>query len=66
MVAPAADEPAKGGTLTMLTPLEKLQHLDPQLIYTGEDASFAQSWWQRQLVVVQGQLGPERGSHARG
>lgn len=43
--------PVKGGTLTMLSPLEKLQHLDPQLIYTGEDASFAQSWWQRQLVV---------------
>lgn len=44
-------EPRSGGTLTMLTPLEKLQHLDPQMIYTGEDASFAQSWWQRQLVV---------------
>ena len=43
--------PVKGGTLTMLTPLEKLQHLDPELIYTGEDASFSQSWWQRQLVV---------------
>ncbi len=45
------NEPVKGGTLTMLTPLEKLQHLDPQLVYTGEDASFSQSWWQRQLVV---------------
>ena len=28
----------KGGTLTMLTPDEQLQHLDPQRIYTGEDA----------------------------
>lgn len=58
--------PVKGGTLTMLSPAEKLQHLDPELIYTGEDAAFAQSWWQRQLVVFQLSPDPAKGNSLQG
>jgi peptide/nickel transport system substrate-binding protein len=58
--------PTKGGTLTMLSPLEKLQHLDPELIYTGEDASFAQSWWQRQLVVYKVSNDPTQAAELQG
>jgi peptide/nickel transport system substrate-binding protein len=58
--------PTKGGTLTMLSPLEKLQHLDPELIYTGEDASFAQSWWQRQLVVYKVSNDPNQAAELEG
>jgi peptide/nickel transport system substrate-binding protein len=58
----AGSEPTAGGTLTILSPLEKLQHLDPQLIYTGEDAQMAQSYWQRQLVVFKVSPDPEVGN----
>jgi len=46
---PTAGE--SGGTLTFLTSSENLQHLDPQLIYTGEDLAFSSAYWARSLTA---------------
>ncbi len=45
----AADGPARGGTLTMLTLQDQFLHLDPQRNYTGEDMAFANGFLQRTL-----------------
>ncbi len=45
----AADGPARGGTLTLLTLQDQFLHLDPQRNYTGEDMAFANGFLQRTL-----------------
>ncbi len=40
-----------GGTLTFLTSADKLQHIDPQRVYTGEDQGFLSSFTSRSLTT---------------
>jgi peptide/nickel transport system substrate-binding protein len=47
----AGPTPVKGGTLTILMSAEKLQHLDPQLIYTGEDLAMLGAYYNRSLTA---------------
>jgi peptide/nickel transport system substrate-binding protein len=49
--AGGAGSPQKGGTLTILTSAEQLQHLDPQRNYTGEDLAFASGYLTRTLTA---------------
>lgn len=41
----------KGGTLTFLTNAEKINHIDPQRNYTGEDLAFSSAYLERTLTV---------------
>ncbi|MGN6242667.1 MAG: ABC transporter substrate-binding protein [Motilibacteraceae bacterium] len=40
-----------GGTLTVLTQSQQLQHLDPQRVYTGEDLAFLNAYTTRTLTA---------------
>jgi peptide/nickel transport system substrate-binding protein len=48
--ADAGNAPQRGGTLTLLTVQEELDHLDPQRNYSGEDLAFASGFLQRTLT----------------
>ena len=43
----------KGGTLTLLTVQEELDHLDPQRNYSGEDLAFASGYLHRTLTAYE-------------
>lgn len=47
----SGNKPVKGGTLTLLTLQDQIQHLDPQRSYTGEDLAFASGYLQRTLTA---------------
>ncbi|MGN6330280.1 MAG: hypothetical protein ACTHOD_01345 [Motilibacteraceae bacterium] len=40
-----------GGTLTVLSQSQQLQHLDPQRVYTGEDLAFLNAYTTRTLTA---------------
>jgi peptide/nickel transport system substrate-binding protein len=44
-------EPKGGGTLTVLSQSQQLQHLDPQRVYTGEDLAFLNAYTTRTLTA---------------
>ncbi|GMA86056.1 hypothetical protein GCM10025868_13060 [Angustibacter aerolatus] len=44
-------EGEKGGTLTFLTNAEKINHIDPQRNYTGEDLAFSSAYLERTLTA---------------
>jgi peptide/nickel transport system substrate-binding protein len=46
-----SDGGQQGGTLTILSQNEQLQHLDPQRNYTGEDLAFASAYLNRTLTA---------------
>ena len=51
-LAPSAQAaPVKGGTLYVITHADKLDHADPQRIYTGRDIAFMESYVFRTLVM---------------
>ena len=51
-LAPEAQAaPVKGGTLYVITHADKLDHADPQRIYTGRDIAFMESYVFRTLVM---------------
>lgn len=47
----AGAEGTRGGTLTFLSNLEQIAHLDPQRNYTGEDLAFASAYLTRTLTA---------------
>jgi peptide/nickel transport system substrate-binding protein len=47
----SAGKPVRGGTLTLLTLRQQLQHLDPQRNYTGEDLAFTSAFLNRTLTA---------------
>ncbi|MGL5857176.1 MAG: ABC transporter substrate-binding protein [Angustibacter sp.] len=56
----------KGGTLTIITSADSIQHLDPQRNYTGEDLAFASAYLNRTLTAYKLSRDPKQANELVG